>query len=213
MGDSWVKAYLQDLELELVNFTRLAQKASNLRSALLEVDPSDLSMEQRQSRRMMEHIVNIVCQVVPCSANSDWCTADSALMQLKVYFNLFDSWLFFFVFRCLYDLYVLNICVPSQRTSVTSLGRTRHVRLDKDGRKARSFGFAAFLQFGVAKDVNLCSQPFSQQTHAMWIGTNSFVFCFCFYWLHHPALSALWALESFHSLPCQNGWKRHSHSR
>mgnify|MGYP002803376676 FL=1 len=79
MGDSWVKAYLQDLELELVNFTRLAQKASNLRSALLEVDPSDLSMEQRQSR-------------------------------------------------------------------------TRHVRLDKDGRKARSFGFAAFLQFGVAKD-------------------------------------------------------------
>ena len=71
MGDSWVKAYLQDLELELVNFTRLAQKASNLRSALLEVDPSDLSMEQRQSRRMMEHIVNIVCQVVPSSANSD----------------------------------------------------------------------------------------------------------------------------------------------
>jgi len=68
MGDSWVKAYLQDLELELVNFTRLAQKASNLRSALLEVDPSDLSMEQRQSRRMMEHIVNIVCQVVPSSA-------------------------------------------------------------------------------------------------------------------------------------------------
>lgn len=87
MGDSWVKAYLQDLELELVNFTRLAQKASNLRSALLEVDPSDLSMEQRQSRRMMEHIVNIVCQVVLSSAKQ----CQFGLMHCRFCFDATES--------------------------------------------------------------------------------------------------------------------------
>lgn len=81
MGDSWVKAYLEDLELELLNFSQLAHTASRLRSTLLDIDPGDLSTLKKQNR-------------------------------------------------------------------------TRQVRMDKDGRKARSFGFAAFLQAiePVAKD-------------------------------------------------------------
>lgn len=81
MGDSWVKAYLEDLELELLNFSQLAHTASTLKSALLDIDPGDLSTLKKQNR-------------------------------------------------------------------------TRQVRMDKDGRKARSFGFAAFLQAiePVAKD-------------------------------------------------------------
>ncbi len=163
----------------MVNFTRLAQKASNLRSALLEVDPSDLSMEQHQSRRMMEHIV---CQVVP-----------SSVMDYRFYFDatssLFQSISFNFmivllcVFRC---LYVLNTCVSSQRTSVTLLGRTRHVRLDKDGRKARSFGFAAFLQFGVAKDVLICA--LSQFRNKLTPCESAQI---CQFGFHHPGTSAL----------------------
>lgn len=81
MGDSWVKAYLEDLELELLNFSQFAHTASTLRSALLDIDPGDLSTLKKKNR-------------------------------------------------------------------------TRQVRMDKEGRKARSFGFAAFLQAiePVAKD-------------------------------------------------------------
>ena len=50
MGDSWVKAYLEDLELELLNFSQLAHTASTLKSALLDIDPGDLSTLKKQNR-------------------------------------------------------------------------------------------------------------------------------------------------------------------
>jgi len=55
MGDSWVKAYLEDLELELLNFSQLAHTASTLRSALLDIDPGDLStLKQNRTKHRGE---------------------------------------------------------------------------------------------------------------------------------------------------------------
>ena len=64
-----------------------------------------------------------------------------------------------------------------------SFERTRQVRMDKDGRKARSFGFAAFLQFiqPVAKDQKLVPDYYLISTSFKdscgdWDGTSRLVF-------------------------------------
>ena len=135
-------------------------------------------------------------------------------MQLQVYFNQFHdcSSLCISMSIC----FELNTCVSSQRTSVTLLGRTRHVRLDKDGRKARSFGFAAFLQFGVAKDVLICA--LSQFRNKLTPCESAQILRLFSVFVNSASppwdVCSLSCSRVFPLLAlCQNGRKQHGHSR